>query len=1247
MHVCIGDYGSSSEYIDVIINKDSVRNRCIGLIYECINNTRCRFDNNNNNSYGDYYLDISKYIDSNKKSNALSITLDSSSGVDGFCSGANLQVIRAYVTITCDIYGNFTYSPTHAPSYQPTYLPTFPTFQPTFEPTASPTNETIDYHLTLDGKNGIYSDTQYLTCGKIDNDSYISGCSITATWKINGQCYNGQLYTVVLPGDFGSTNEYIDIIINDDIENENRCYELTEECGNNNTDCMFDNFNNNTLSDYLDISDYIDLNKRFNLISVTLDASNIVDGFCIGANNNVIRAYVTILCDIYGNFTSTPTNAPSNPPTDFPTVSTAQPTIEPTTSPTNKTVDYYFEIGKNDEYNDTRYLTCGNVGNDSSGCQAVGVWRIKGICDNAKLYVSVFPGDFGATSEYINVDINNDIDNSERCWGLINECGILPNTLCRFDNNDSIDNNFNYFWDYDDEYGDYYLDISDYIDSNKENNLLIVTLNASSAVDLICSGVKNNSIIRAYVTIGCDNNDNKYSAPIECEIDGNLRTVDWQNLLSESDNDGILVQNQVSGYIEDNEIGVRIRIESDYIVTSKYDIIEDYYSSLYENTIHQSYLPITYLITFEQFNDFDVRRLNKPGSCDSRLASSYESFNSSIDYIYNYWTFSLEPENNLGNDNFMEYPEGNIWNITFTVSNDTNASCGRVTWTTSISLSDMLNINNDGCIKSDGVSNVFTFVDDTENGIISLESVLYMYLVSPDPAILKEYYDDSSSASSSQIYTIDYMQRSYLYHAIISYPISINFNTVSSYSVVSNDINIDIFFGNTIYGTNYDENKQILSIDILTFCPEFMIFILEDGYYNFQGIFPMFSGTNVSFIDLSPVYYGDELEFTCLTISNGRCFQKFRVQFLVHECNADLGGVKFDNHYLMWLTSLPRNTSSNSDVSNWLETIDVTSINETKIIFFDLLEFDYTESCESFNFDFNFNSNITFFHDNSYSTSSLITLNNPLFVFNSGNQRLYVEIELESRGTNDLLNANIIDMSILDVWFCVYDSNDTNLTGSCFDSSSTSSGSSVGIWYLYSATTTAVDKGYMSDDDIINDTNNNIIEQFSFIIPVITNTNVNRFGVQINVELSLISGSGRRVRRRRSNVRMLLDGDSYSYNYDTLGQTFNRGTITVDDESRIGNSNNRNENIFGKADIMYYMIFALGVLLIIAFCVIGYLYNKQKNSVNTAQQHAQSIEMGTGKIGLVNDDQETGPVPKLVKQTSDDIIVTKDGNIAF
>ena len=110
-------------------------------------------------------------------------------------------------------------------------------------------------------------------------------------------------------------------------------------------------------------------------------------------------------------------------------------------------------------------------------------------------------------------------------------------------------------------------------------------------------------------------------------------------------------------------------------------------------------------------------------------------------------------------------------------------------------------------------------------------------------------------------------------------------------------------------------------------------------------------------------------------------------------------------------------------------------------------------------------------------------------------------------------------MSILDVWFCVCENNDTNLTGSCFDSSGSSS---VDIWYLYSATTDSTDIGYMSRSDIINDTDN-VIEQFSFIIPSITNTNVNRFGVQINVELALISGLRRRMRARvLSKNRVLI-----------------------------------------------------------------------------------------------------------------------------
>ena len=142
-----------------------------------------------------------------------------------------------------------------------------------------------------------------------------------------------------------------------------------------------------------------------------------------------------------------------------------------------------------------------------------------------------------------------------------------------------------------------------------------------------------------------------------------------------------------------------------------------------------------------------------------------------------------------------------------------------------------------------------------------------------------------------------------------------------------------------------------------------------------------------------------------MVISYGRCFQKFTVQFQINECDENTGGVSFDNEYLMWLTSLPKNQSSNSDISDWLHTIGATFPNETIPIFFDLLNFEYIQSCESFSVSFDFNSNITFYDDDSFNAWSLISSHNPLFVTNSYDQRLYVEIKLE--GADELTQAGI------------------------------------------------------------------------------------------------------------------------------------------------------------------------------------------------------------------------------------------------
>ena len=157
--ILTGDYGSRNEYIDVVLNYNyDDGKRCYGLTGECANSTLCEFDQKNSSYYNyscDYsscnytkpYIDLSDYINSSMSSNYLAVTLNSTERVDGFCNGANNSVVRGFVTIMCDIYGNFTYSPTDMPTEMPTASPTAPTESPTNRPTQSPTNATIDYHL--------------------------------------------------------------------------------------------------------------------------------------------------------------------------------------------------------------------------------------------------------------------------------------------------------------------------------------------------------------------------------------------------------------------------------------------------------------------------------------------------------------------------------------------------------------------------------------------------------------------------------------------------------------------------------------------------------------------------------------------------------------------------------------------------------------------------------------------------------------------------------------------------------------------------------------------------------------------------------------------------------------------------------------------------------------------------------------------------------------------------------------------
>ena len=96
------------------------------------------------------------------------------------------------------------------------------------------------------------------------------------------------------------------------------------------------------------------------------------------------------------------------------------------------------------------------------------------------------------------------------------------------------------------------------------------------------------------------------------------------------------------------------------------------------------------------------------------------------------------------------------------------------------------------------------------------------------------------------------------------------------------------------------------------------------------------------------------------------------------------------------------------------------------------------------------------------------------------------------------------------------------------DSMSMVGNTGVELWYLYSRTSVInTDDGYMTDHDIVNDTSNNLHERFSFNIPIISNTDTNRFGVEISVELSIINGDSTIARRRRRMLR--TEASTYRY----------------------------------------------------------------------------------------------------------------------
>lgn len=558
--------------------------------------------------------------------------------------------------------------------------------------------------------------------------------------------------------------------------------------------------------------------------------------------------------------------------------------------------------------------------------------------------------------------------------------------------------------------------------------------------------------------------------------------------------------------------------------------------------LHMFYLSFETVVNNDgNSNNDKPRRLDKPGSCENRLASSYSGFTTSSDFIFDAWTFTTNPDSNeVGNDNFMEYPNPNIWQLTFDSQSD-SSQCGDVIWSTVLSLAHILNIDGNGCVNSDGNTS-FTFVYDENNDEYRLEGAIYLYLV-----------------SNYQSLSYDQVQENYLFHGIENHPISIVFNSMHTFSDVSHNAIDELsfrlsLFGNTLTGTSYDEDTKVLSMHIRTYCPDYMVFNTDT--IGFTWIFSM--DANVTLLSIVPTLSNDG---ECFTSSLGRCWQQYIAEIRINDCNEDTG-VSLDNSYMLWLDSAPANDSNADDISRWMTLTGANGLNDSAVIFFDLLEFNYFESCEEFVYTVDIDSSITSYEDDSYndsSSSSLISMNNPLFVTNSGDQRLYVQIELAD--IDELVE--LLDMEILDIWFCVfkYPNTTTSMNDEvCFDVAL----SSLETWFLYSQTSSSTDDGYMTQDDIVTD-DTNFIEQFSFIIPIVTNTDADTIAIQINTELTLndnITFIDSSTRRRSRTRRVLMSVNNGAVNI--LQQSSGVISFKIVEEADSEGSDPKNEGLFGE-----------------------------------------------------------------------------------
>ena len=179
---------------------------------------------------------------------------------------------------------------------------------------------------------------------------------------------------------------------------------------------------------------------------------------------------------------------------------------------------------------------------------------------------------------------------------------------------------------------------------------------------------------------------------LNCADNGEIKEVNWD-----------LMQNDL---LERPDFDIEISLDSSTLKLT-FDIDLEYIG------LSTNGLGTTYVIDFYSFSGSN-NKIDKPGNCQNRLASSFIGISNFNDY----WSYSEYPYLNgeIGTNSTMSYPPPNKWHLTIN-------SCTPINYKGIFSWSELIE-----CIDYDG-NKLISVVDNNES--ITLSGSLYVNVVSP------------------------------------------------------------------------------------------------------------------------------------------------------------------------------------------------------------------------------------------------------------------------------------------------------------------------------------------------------------------------------------------------------------------------------------------------------------------------------------------------------------------------------------